>query len=133
MSNALFYIGPVIGGLVTIGTLVFVTRFLTKMANASKAAARVLSSGTPAVAQVLAANQTGTYVNNNPQIVLTLNVTPHGGTPYQAHVTKVVSMFEIPQYQVGAQLDVRVDPANPANVAVAGPLQPIGMQPSALG
>lgn len=127
MHSFAFYIGPVIGVLATIGSLVFVFRFLSKMASASKEAARVLSIGQPAVGQVVSAQQTGTYVNNNPQIRLQINVTPHGGAPYQVQVTKVVSMFEIPQYQIGAQLDVRIDPANPANVAIAGPLQPVGM------
>ena len=127
MHSLAFYIGPILGVLVTIGSLVFVFRFLSKMASANKEAARVLSIGTPAVGQVVAAQQTGTYVNNNPQIRLHINVTPHGGVPYQVQVTKIVSMFEIPQYQIGAQLDVRIDPSNPANVAIAGPLQPVGM------
>lgn len=128
MSNMMFYIGPAIGVIATIATLVFVFRFLGKMASANKEAARVLSVGQPAVGQVVAAQQTGTYVNNNPQISLRINVTPHGGAPYQVQMTKIVGMLEIPQYQIGAHLDVRVDPANPSNVAIAGPLQPVSAQ-----
>ncbi|MEM6293198.1 MAG: DUF3592 domain-containing protein [Myxococcota bacterium] len=131
MDNFQFYIGPVIGVVFALVSVGFAVRIFSNLANASKEAARVLSIGQPAVGQVLSAMQTGTYVNNNPQIRLTICVTPHGGTPYQVNTTKVVSMFEIPQYQVGAQLDVRVDPANPSKVAIAGPLQPIAAQPVA--
>lgn len=126
MSNTMFYIGPVIGVVVTVLSLVFVMRFLRGMANANKEAARILSTGHPATGQVLSAQQTGTYVNNNPQVMLVIHVTPqNGGAPYQTQLSKIVSMFEIPQYQVGAQLALMVDPGNPMKIAIAGPATPV--------
>ena len=104
MSNMMFYIGPIMGVVITIASLFFVFRFLRGMSKANEEAARILATGQPAVGQVISAQQTGTFVNQNPQVVLMLQVTPQHGPPYQAQVTKILSMLEIPQYQVGAQL-----------------------------
>lgn len=126
--NLMFYIGPAIGVIVTVATLFFVFRMLGGLAKAKREEARILSTGTPAQGQIMAVQQTGTYINNNPQVVIVVQVTPQGGAPYQTQITKVVSMFEIPQYQVGAQVALRIDPVNPMNVAIAG-----GMPPGAMG
>ena len=124
MTNMMFYIGPAIGVIVTVVSVIFMIRVFGGLAKANKEAARILSTGQPATGQIASVQQTGTYVNNNPQVSLLINVTPQQGAPYQAQLTKIVSMFEIPQYQVGAALDLRVDPANPMSIAIAGPLQP---------
>jgi hypothetical protein len=121
--SMMFYIGPAIGILVTVGTLFFVFRLLGGLAKAKKEEARILSTGAPAQGQIMAVQQTGTYVNNNPQVVIVVQVTPQGGQPYQTQITKVVSMFEIPQFQVGTAVSLRIDPMNPMNVAIAGGLQ----------
>lgn len=89
--------------------------------NLQKGAAeerRLLQTGTPAQGQILAAQQTGTYVNNNPQVQFTVLITPPGGQPYQAQLTKIVSLFEMSQYQVGAACQARIDPMNPQHVAI---------------
>lgn len=89
--------------------------------NLQKGAAeerRLLQTGTPAQGQILAAQPTGTSVNNNPQVQFTVLITPPGGQPYQAQVTKIVSLFEMSQYQVGAACQARIDPMNPQHVAI---------------
>jgi hypothetical protein len=69
-------------------------------------------------------------------VTIGVMVCPQNGQPYQAQVTKIVSLFETSQYQVGAQVQVRYDPQNPGKVAIAGqqmmmapPMQPMAMQP----
>jgi hypothetical protein len=57
-------------------------------------------------------------VNNNPQVLFTVLITPPGGQPYQAQLTKIVSLFEMSQYQVGAACQARIDPMNPQHVAI---------------
>jgi hypothetical protein len=47
-----------------------------------------------------------------------LQVTPQGGTPYEAETTQVVPRIYMPMMVPGAQVGVLVDPANPARVGL---------------
>jgi hypothetical protein len=126
--SAMFYIGPAIGIIVTVMSLIFVFRLFGGLQKAAKEEQRILTTGQPAGGQIINVQQTGTYINNQPQVVISLQVFPPNGQPYQTSLTKVVSMFQIPQFQVGAQVALRIDPANPMQVAIAG-AQPMMGQP----
>ncbi len=102
----------------TIPILWGVYKFVMNLQKGAAEERRLLQTGTPAQGQILAAQQTGTYVNNNPQVQFTVLITPPGGQPYQAQVTKIVSLFEMSQYQVGAACQARIDPMNPQHVAI---------------
>jgi hypothetical protein len=93
-----------------------------KIIKPSQQAKRLLQTGLPAKAKVLALNDTGVTVNQNPQVQLTLEVTPDNGNPppYQTTLRTIVSRLHIPQFQPGAKLRVRYDPNHPAQVAVEG-------------
>jgi hypothetical protein len=82
--------------------------------------ARLLSTGYQAPARVLQVAQTGTYVNNQPQVSITLEVAPPGAHPYHAQLTTILSMLAIPRVQPGAMVTVRYDPTNPTQVAIEG-------------
>src|SRR5690606_4100277 len=111
------------------GSLFFVFRLLGGLPKAAAEEQRLLQSGAPATGQIVAVQQTGTYVNNQPQVVIVVMVQPPGGQPYQAQLTKIVSMFETTQYQIGAQVHVRYDPQNPSKIAIATQQQVMGQNP----
>jgi len=89
----------------------------TAMVNALAAKENLAMTGIPTTAQVLGMQQTGTMVNNNPQVMATLNVNGPQG-PYQVQTTAIVPLMNIAQFQPGAVVNVRVNPQNPMDVAV---------------
>ena len=62
---------------------------------------------------------TGITVNDDPVIGLRLTVQRPGQAPYEAVINKsLVSRVHISQFQPGWQVPVRVDPHDPARVAL---------------
>jgi len=74
----------------------------------------VLARGLPAEAAILEIADTGTTINNDPLVRLTLEVRPPGGPPFQAHTERVIPRLQIPQIQPGAIVHVMYDPASKA-------------------
>lgn len=93
-----------------------------KLLQPMRESRKLLQTGSPAKAKILSIADTGVRLNHNPQILLTLEVTPDGGfqPAYQTQTKAVVSFVHMPQYQPGARLRVKFDPQNPMNVAVEG-------------
>lgn len=121
-------IGGGIGLLITGVVFVLVAKFTlprfmgqlggaTAMVNALAAKENLAMTGIPTTAQVVAAQQTGTMVNMNPQVACTLMVNGPQG-PYQVQTTAIVPMMNIAQFQPGMAVNVRVNPQNPMDVAV---------------
>ena len=82
--------------------------------------ARLLQrTGVAAQATVTEIWDTGITVNNDPVVRLRLLVQPPAGNEYQAEIPKsLVSRVHIPQFQPGARVSVRIDPNDPAHVAL---------------
>jgi hypothetical protein len=78
----------------------------------------LLATGEAAQAKILRMWDTGTTLNGNPQIGLLLEIHALNRTPYQVETTCFVSRLRIPQVQPGATVNVKIDPQNPANVAL---------------
>jgi hypothetical protein len=87
------------------------------MVGALAAKEQVAMTGTPMTARVLAMQQTGTMVNMNPQVQAALEVQGPQG-PYQVQTLAVIPQMNIPQFQPGMMVNVRVNPMNPQDVAV---------------
>lgn len=99
-----------------VGYMVYV-----KLIKPSQNAKRILQTGMPGKAKVLSLAETGVTINNAPQVLLTLEVTPDSTRrPYQVQTKQVISIVHIPQFQPGAKLLVRIDPNDPNQVAIAG-------------
>lgn len=99
-----------------VGYMVYV-----KLIKPSQNAKRILQTGMPGKAKVLLLAETGVTINNAPQVLLTLEVTPDSTRrPYQVQTKQVISIVHIPQFQPGAKLLVRIDPNDPNQVAIAG-------------
>jgi hypothetical protein len=117
-----FYLPFIIGGAITVAVLVFVFRFLGGMRKAAAERQRILMTGIDAQAQVLSVQQTGTFINNNPEVLIFLNVYPPGAQPYQTSIRMVIQLVAAAWLQPGATVPVKIDRANPLNVALALPV-----------
>ena len=89
-----------------------------KMSGVSEARA-IQKVGEAASATVVQVWDTGITVNNDPVIGLKVTVQRPGREPYEAIINKsLVSRIHVPQFQPGSQVPVRVDPQDPARVAL---------------
>lgn len=85
--------------------------------------------GVSATARILEIWDTGWTINDNPVIGMRVEVDAPDRPPFEARIEKTtVSRIAIPQFQPGAVVPVRFDPANPSLVAVdpEGSSQPSG-------
>ncbi len=103
--------------IVVVGVTAFVLRRVMAQASPNR---DLLASGETAQATIVNLWQTGTSVNDQPLIGMLLQVQPASGQPYQVQTTQLISMLQIPQFQPGRKLLVKVDPKNPQRVAIAG-------------
>jgi hypothetical protein len=75
-------------------------------------------TGLPAMGRLLYVQQTGRMVNFNPEVLASVEVHHPQMGPYQVQTTVVVPQIAIPRMQPGAQVEVRVNPQNPQDVAI---------------
>lgn len=83
--------------------------------------------GVSATARILEIWDTGWTINDNPVIGMRVEVDSPDRPPFEARIEKTtVSRIAIPQFQPGAVVPVRFDPASPSLVAVdpEGPASP---------
>jgi len=73
-------------------------------------------NGLQGQAKILSVEQTGTYVNNLPQVKFLLEITSPYGEIYQLEHKEVVSMLSLGAIQVGAILPVFIEPNNKKNI-----------------
>ncbi len=71
---------------------------------------KLAKTGVPATAKIVSLADTGVTVNMNPQIKLTLEVTPPMGAPYMVEMKQVISRLDTASYAPGNILSVIVDP-----------------------
>ena len=76
----------------------------------------ILQTGIPAQAVIRQVWQTGTFINENPQVGMQLEVRPPGGQPYVTQVNAVVPMINIPQFQPGTVVPVKISPTDASKV-----------------
>ncbi len=104
---------------ITIATLVFVFVIFRRVFGNIKQNNQLLMSGEPAQATVIQLWDTGVMLNNNPQVGMLLEVRPANRPAYQLETKQFVSYLRLPQVQPGAVVNVRLDPSDPAKVALA--------------
>ena len=76
----------------------------------------ILQYGIPAQATIRQVWQTGTFINENPQVGMQLEVRPPGGAPYVTQVNAVVPLINIPQFQPGTVVPVKISPLDASKV-----------------
>ena len=114
--SILFPIGITV--LVLVLTIVPLALFLVPFLKRHAQASKILQSGMSGQAQVLSVQETGTRLNDQPEIAFVLMVQLPGRAPYQAQATSVMSQLLLARVQPGMTVPVKVDPANPQSVAI---------------
>lgn len=76
----------------------------------------LVNNGIKGEAEILHREQTGTYINELPQVKFNLLLTLPDREPYQMEYKDVVSMLDMSAINVGAKLPVMVDPDNERNI-----------------
>ncbi|MCJ7623451.1 MAG: hypothetical protein MUO76_08095 [Anaerolineaceae bacterium] len=99
----------------TIGITFVLIRVIRKKVGPDR---KILENGIPARARILSVQQTGVMVNYQPQVVFTLDVQPPGGAPYQIQTKAVIPMVNIPQFQPGTEVPVKIHPTDPTKVVM---------------
>lgn len=81
-------------------------------------AQRLMATGLIAQATVRAVRDTGMTINQNPQVEFDLLVSFDNHEPYEVTHRQVVSRLVLANFQPGASIPVRVDPADPSRVLI---------------
>lgn len=80
---------------------------------------RIQESGVAARARIVEIWDTGITLNDDPVIGIRAEVTRADGTTYTATIPKsLISRLDIPRFQPGAMIDVRIDPQDSSKVAL---------------
>ncbi|HUC80135.1 MAG TPA: hypothetical protein VMR70_04430 [Flavisolibacter sp.] len=79
---------------------------------------RLLREGIEAEAVLLNMEQTGLYVNNQPQVKLQVQVHPHTGRNFVSEIREVLTFIDLGQLRIGSTLKVKYNPANTHEVMV---------------
>jgi hypothetical protein len=80
---------------------------------------RLQETGVPASARILEIWDTGITVNDDPVIGMRVEIDRTDGSAYPAVIPKsLISRLDVPRFQPGATVQVRVDPQDPAKVAL---------------
>jgi Protein of unknown function (DUF3592) len=95
------------------------SQMMSQMGEDQQKAQHLMANGKVGTAVITDARQTGMFVNENPQVEMDLQVTVDGLPTYTATHRQVIAQIAIPQFQPGATVPVRVDPANPSSVLIA--------------
>lgn len=91
------------------------------MRNSQKRTQELMARGTQGEATILALQDTGMRINDNPRVSMLLEVRMPGMAPYQIQKVSTVPLIRMSQVQVGSVVPVMVDmsaPTNPDKVGI---------------
>jgi hypothetical protein len=104
--------------------IVLVVVIMGSLMKGQKQVDELLRTGMPARGRILQLGTTGGSVavmgHRHLKLILTVEVHPQMGAPYQASFEQLISELQLPSVQPGAEIDLRIDPRNPARMAMAG-------------
>lgn len=83
--------------------------------NQRKRAEELMAKGTQGEATILSLEDTGMFINNNPQVRLSLEIRMPMYPTYQITKTLTVPLIRLSQVQTGAVIQVMVDMSDPTN------------------
>ena len=108
VTGAFFMVSPFIG--------MFMIRFVIDRFN--RKARRLIVHGIRGTAEVVSMRETGTTVNNAPQVEFQMKVSVPGREPYTAVMKDYISLVDLAALQPGSTVDVRVDPDDPGSLII---------------
>ena len=90
----------------------FVRRYMRKVTGGN------IQGGEMAQATIVRIWDTGTTVNDNPVVGFVLEVHRQAYPPYQAEAKSMIPRLMVAQFQPGAVVPIKLNPQNPAQVAL---------------
>ena len=84
----------------------------------------ILRTGKPADGTILGIEDTGNRYNDQPEVILSIEVRHPDGPSYRAQARMILSPVYIPRFQPGAEVKLKVDPEDPSRVAVESVVTP---------
>jgi hypothetical protein len=130
-----FYLTAAILAVLSLGLLLWARRW----ARGYHEAQRLRTQGVPGQASIVSMRQTGVYLNEQPQVELTLQVQTEMHASYQVTVREYVPLMMLGVLSSGRPLPVKVDPADPQKLviewgsALSGGTSMAGVQPRMSG
>lgn len=106
-------IGVVVGFILFSFLMVFLV-----IGKGMRVKSKLRQTGVPGRAKVMSVAETGTRVNDQPQLQFQLMVNAHPHAPYTAIHREVVSAVNLARVTPGTDLAVRVDPHDPAMLMI---------------
>lgn len=107
-----FIADPIMGGIMALVlTLMFYIMYRAFI-KPSMDYKRLLKVGIRGTGTILSVSETGTRINNQPLCKIEMQVEIPGQPVYTATTKRVISYFQIAQFQAGSQFHIMVDPAN---------------------
>ena len=83
--------------------------------NQQKKAMNLAQNGIQGTATIMGLADTGMRMNDNPRVQLQMQIELPGQPPYTVNKTVTIPLIRLSQVQVGQQVVVFVDPADPTN------------------
>lgn len=75
----------------------------------------LIQNGIEAEAEILEREQTGTFINEQPEVKFILLMNVPGEEPYQVEHKEIVNLLDMASIPVGKKIPVKVDPNNSNN------------------
>lgn len=99
--------------------LIFAAVFLPVIRGLRKNS-RILAEGQPAAARILSVSETGTTINNQPLLDISLEVRPRAQPPFQADLRQAISLIYLASMRPGDFVSVKYLPGS-REVAIVAP------------
>ncbi|MEZ5428049.1 MAG: hypothetical protein R2747_17385 [Pyrinomonadaceae bacterium] len=107
-----------------IGIALILGATLIPLISGMKKNKKILLEGLPAEARILAINDTGTLVNNNPLVNFILEVSSPSQPAFRAETRQIVPYIHMPSFQPGKLINVKYLPGtNQVAIVGAGQIQ----------
>lgn len=113
---------PPMAVITVVGTLGFIVLSFIVAGSIARRAIKgdpeIRENGIPAQAQILRTWDTGVRFNNdmNVQVGMELRVQPPSGSPYQTKARAVINVVNMPQFQPGVTVPIKIHPTDPQKV-----------------
>ena len=115
--------GVVLTGILVCGSILFTLAITAAaigipiylMRNNQKRVQELMKTGTQGEATILSLKDTGTRINDDPRVTVTLDIRMPNRPPYQVTKTLTIPLINLSQVQTGSVVAVLVDLTDPTN------------------
>ncbi|NVB42445.1 hypothetical protein G6O69_31770 [Pseudenhygromyxa sp. WMMC2535] len=99
---------------------VIVLAFINPSLQTERLHERLVEEGVPATATITRVQETGTVVNKQPEVQVSVEVQPEDGPAFASQSTWVFSVSDTQSYSAGTKVKVFYDPEDRRAVAIVG-------------